>query len=77
MNGNFLFLHPDYEGRAVNERKGFSELLPIRISTLVPKDEIWWAQELPDELEVVGSDVRMTRRLKIIHKLHIGDEASK
>lgn len=67
----YLFVNPNREVEAV--RYGSTRLhgIPIQVHVAVPVDELWWGEELPTELEIVGDEVRSVSRIRIIHKLKL------
>ncbi len=66
----YFFVNPEREVEAAKIGDPYLGLR-IRVSTAVPKGEVWFAEELPDELLIDGNEVRMVRRLRIIQKMDV------
>lgn len=74
INQPYLFVSPDREQAAVNRPHTWIPMsmgIPIRVSAQVPKGELWWGVQLPNETEIVGDEVRTVSRIRIIHKLTV------
>lgn len=69
---NYLFVNPYRETEAVKAGKELHQMLPIRVSTVVPRNEIWWGREMPTQVEVDGLEVKVINRIEIIHKMIVG-----
>lgn len=70
-NKPYLFISPQREIDAAKS-SDFTLGIPIRVNTAVPTDELWWGEQLPTEMEISGGEVRTISRIRIIHKLKLG-----